>query len=62
MDTESEMNQLLSVKSVTEKALELKGVPLDVVLNCLALREGRVSIDNVRDDLEAELHQVSVSE
>ena len=52
------MDQLTLVKSIAEKALEVKGMPLDVVIECLSLREGRVSIDNVRDDVEAELNQV----
>ena len=57
-DTEKEMDQLMVVKSIAEKALEVKGMPLDVVIDCLSLREGRVSIDNVRDEVEAELNQV----
>lgn len=51
--------QLTETKERCEKALEEKALPLDVVLECLSLREQRVSIDLVRDDVEAELHKVS---
>ena len=34
-------------------------LPMDVVLECLSLREQRVSIDLVRDEVEAELNKVS---
>ena len=51
--------QLTEHKERCEKALEAKALPLDVVLECLSLREQRVSIDLVRDDVEAELHTVS---
>ena len=37
-------------------------LPMDVVLECLSLREQRVSIDLVRDEVEAELNKVSNSE
>ena len=36
-------------------------LPMDVVLECLSLREQRVSIDLVRDEVEAELNKVSDS-
>lgn len=45
-------------KLETEQALEEKALPLDVAIECLTLREGRQSIDVVRDDVEAELHKV----
>ena len=32
--------------------------PLDVVMECLSLREQRVSTDLVRDEVEEELHKV----
>jgi len=38
--------------------LEEKALPLDVVIECLTLREGRQSIDVVRDGVEAELKKV----
>ena len=41
-----------------EKSLEAKMVPLEVALECLALREERVSIDLVRDEVEGQLHKV----
>ena len=50
------MDQLTLAKSIAEKALEVKGMPLDVMIDCHSLREGRVSIDDVRDDVEAELN------
>lgn len=43
---------------ITEQALEAKALPLDVAIECLTLREGRQSIDMVRDRVEAELHKV----
>ena len=57
-DAENEMDLLSTVKSIAEKALEAKGMPLDIVIDCLSLREGRVSIDNVRDEVETELNTV----
>jgi len=33
-------------------------MPLEVVLKCLSLREQRLSIDLVRDEVEDELHKV----
>ena len=41
-----------------EKALEAKTMPLGVAFNCLSLREGRVGIDLVRDEVEAQLNKV----
>ena len=52
------MDLLSTVKSIAEKALEAKAMPLDIVIDCLSLREGRVSIDNVRDEVETELNTV----
>ena len=34
-------------------------LPMDVILECLSLREQRVSIDLVRDEVEAELNKVT---
>ena len=50
--------QLTEHKGRCEEALKAKDLPLEVVLECLSLREQRVSIDLVRDDVEAELHKV----
>lgn len=33
-------------------------MPSEVVLKCLSLRENRISIDLVRDEVEAELYKV----
>lgn len=33
-------------------------MPLEVALGCLSLREERVAIDLVRDEVEAQLHKV----
>ena len=53
------MDQVTLIKSIAEE-VKVKGMPLDVMIDCLSLREGRVStcIANVRDDMEAELNQV----
>ena len=51
--------QLGKHKSWTEKALEAKKMPLEVVLKCLSLREQRISIDLVKDEVEDELHKVN---
>lgn len=53
-------HQLTERKERAERALEAKSLPLDVVLECLALREQRVSIDLVRDEVEAELQKVNL--
>jgi len=37
-------------------------MPLDVVIECLSLREQRVSTDLVRDEVEGELHKVEFTE
>ena len=50
--------QLSEHKERVEKALEAKTMPLEVALSCLSLREGRVAIDLVRDEVEAQLHKV----
>lgn len=52
--------QLSEYKECVERALEAKTLPLDVVLECLSTREQRVSIDQVRDEVEGELHKVSL--
>ena len=60
-DTENEINALTDCKNRTELAFEVKILPMDVVLECLALREQRVSVDLVRDEVEAELNKVNVN-
>ncbi len=44
---------------MAEKAFEQKNMPLEVVLECLAIREHRVSIDLVKDEVETELQKAS---
>ena len=51
---------MTQAKLEAEQALEEKALPLDVVIECLTLREGRQSIDVVRDDVEAELKKVRI--
>ena len=49
-------------KERTERAFDAKTMPLDVVIECLSLREHRVSTDLVRDEVEGELHKVEGTE
>ncbi|XP_065175214.1 tektin-2-like [Sycon ciliatum] len=56
-DTESEIAALEKSKDETEQCLNEKAVPLDVVVECLTMRESRVSIDQVRDAVEIQLHK-----
>lgn len=58
-DLENEIGALEKSKEATEQALAQKAVPLDVVVQCLTLRESRVSIDQVRDNVETQLHKVT---
>jgi tektin-2 len=53
--TESEIDQLSFTKAVTECALAAKEIPMNVTLECLSIRENRISIDLVRDNVEIEL-------
>ena len=46
-------------KRIAECAVEAKDMPLQTVLECLNIREGRAGIDNVRDDVESELYKVN---
>lgn len=57
---EAEISALTERKGATEEELQAKQVPLEVVIECLTLREGRVSIDQVRDNVEVQLHKVPV--
>jgi len=56
-DTDTEIGALQAEKQRTEAALDAKRVPLDVAIECLMLRENRVSIDLVRDEVENQLHK-----
>ena len=51
--------QLSEHKERVEKALEAKTVPLEVAFSCLSLREGRLAIDLVRDEVEKQLNKVN---
>lgn len=57
IDTDTEIGALQAEKQRTEAALDAKRVPLDVAIECLMLRENRVSIDLVRDEVENQLHK-----
>ena len=59
-NTEEEIDKLSEHKEHVEKALEAKTMPLEVTFSCLSLREGRVSIDLVRDEVEAKLNKVQL--
>ena len=56
-DVEKEIGLLAECKDKAEQALRAKVVPIDVALQCLSLREQRLGIDMVRDEVEAELHK-----
>ncbi|KFV18007.1 Tektin-2, partial [Tauraco erythrolophus] len=56
-DIDAEIDALAKVKEAAECALQAKNLPLDVSIECLMLREGRCSIDVVRDPVEEELHK-----
>ncbi|NXC18237.1 TEKT2 protein, partial [Corythaeola cristata] len=56
-DIDAEIDALAKVKEAAECALQAKNLPLDVSIECLMLREGRCSIDVVRDLVEEELHK-----
>ena len=53
--------KLTEHKKLAEKALEAKNTPLQVALDCLSIREHRVAIDLVRDEVEDELQKVTLS-
>ena len=57
-DTEQEITTLMKSKRGTEYAFDAKDMPLQVVLSCLQIRENRIGIDSVRDEVESELHKV----
>lgn len=54
-DTNKEIDQLSKAKLDCERALEAKNLPMDVVTQCLATRDGRQQIDLVDDEVERQL-------
>lgn len=56
-DLDMEIDALTMAKKVTEQSLAAKAVNLNVAVENLTLRDGRVKIDNVRDDVEDELNK-----
>lgn len=54
-DLDMEIDALTMAKKVTEQSLAAKAVNLNVAVENLTLRDGRVKIDNVKDDVEDEL-------
>lgn len=59
-DTHKEIEALQAEKQTTERALDAKKLPLDVAVECLMLRENRIGIDMVRDEVEEQLHKVLI--
>lgn len=60
-DTETEIDNLLDCKRHAEHSLEVKDQPLEIAYNCLQIREHRIEIDNVRDEVESELNKVNTA-
>lgn len=60
-DTAVETDLLLERKEHLEKALAATQFPMEVAQSCLSLREKRMAIDLVRDDVEIQLQKVSYS-
>lgn len=56
-ELEQETDLLRKTRDCTEKAYEAKQVPMDVVFECLSLREQRLGTDLVRDEVEAQLQK-----
>ncbi|XP_028936632.1 tektin-2 [Ornithorhynchus anatinus] len=56
-EIDAEIDALSKVKEAAERALQAKGLPLDVAIECLTLRESRRDIDVVKDSVEDELHK-----
>ena len=59
-DTAVETDLLLERKENLEKALAATQFPMEVAQSCLSLREKRMAIDLVRDDVEIQLQKVSI--
>ncbi|PAA46011.1 hypothetical protein BOX15_Mlig030066g1, partial [Macrostomum lignano] len=56
-DLDAEISKLSESKEQTEEALERKNLPTDTVNECLTVRDGRRSIDNVEDEIEQQLRK-----
>jgi hypothetical protein len=56
-DTEDEISLLTECKERCEWALEVKRLPQEVVMECLAIREQRSNIDLVADVTESQLNK-----
>lgn len=56
-DVDAEIDNLTQMKEEAERALQAKNLPLDVAIECLALRDRRQAIDVVKDLVEDELHK-----
>ncbi|XP_021502314.1 tektin-2 isoform X1 [Meriones unguiculatus] len=54
-DLDAEIDSLTQMKEAVEQNLQAKNLPLDVVIECLTLRESRRDIDVVTDPVEEEL-------
>jgi tektin-2 len=54
---DNEIEALTMAKKVTESSLAAKAVNLNVAVENLTLRDGRVKIDNVKDEVEGELEK-----
>ena len=57
-ETNGEIENLLQFKARLEQAIVDTEIPLNVAKDCLVVREERVDIDNVHDDVEVQLLKV----
>lgn len=57
-ETSEEIENLLKFKERLEKALADTEIPLKIAGECLVVREERVKIDNVHDEVEVQLLKV----
>ena len=57
-ETNEEIENLLQFKERLEKALADTEIPLKIARECLVVREERVKIDNVHDEVEVQLLKV----
>lgn len=57
-ETKGEIDNLLKFKERLEKALVDTDIPLKIAGECLAVREERVKIENVHDQVEVQLLKV----
>ena len=58
VETNGEIENLLKFKARLEQAIVDTEIPLKVASDCLVIREERVKIDNVHDDVEVQLLKV----